>query len=177
MLWLSLLVRLECILYNVLGKKWVDYISSAHIQRSMTSENDIPVHCDVIIRQVREWIYNLCSFGIWNIYNCERERKKNHCAISFKETLVTEWRKDVDLLFTMTAVQLLYNVVFIYEQKYNIVLLYAYLYTRYITVWCFFFTLSIFNWLLIKTKQFYSWCISFLLNDTSNSSSYLLAVL
>lgn len=72
-------MRLECILYNVLGEKWVDYISSAHIQRSMTSENDIPVHCDVIIRQVREWIYN-----------CERERKKNYCAISFKETLVTE---------------------------------------------------------------------------------------
>lgn len=83
-------LRMYIYIYNVLGKKWVDYISSAHIQRSMTSENDIPVHCDVIIRQVREWIYNLCSFGIWNIYNCERERKKNYCAISFKETLVTE---------------------------------------------------------------------------------------
>lgn len=55
-------MRLECILYNVLGKKWVDYISSAHIQRSMTSENDIPVHFDVIIRQVREWIYNYVLF-------------------------------------------------------------------------------------------------------------------
>lgn len=120
----------------------------------MTSENDIPVHCDVIIRQVREWIYNLCSFGIWNIYNCERERKKNHCAISFKETLVTEWRKDLDLLFLMTAVQLLYNVVFIYEQKYNIVLLYAYLYTKYITAWCFFFLCQFLTGYWLKQNNF-----------------------
>lgn len=69
-------MRLECILYNVLGKKWVDYISSAHIQRSMTSENDIPVHCDVIIRQVREWIYNyvLLEFGTFIIVS-ENVRK------------------------------------------------------------------------------------------------------
>lgn len=70
-------MRLECILYNVLGTKWVDYIiSSAHIQRSMTSENDIPVHCDVIIRQVREWIYNyvLLEFGTFIIVS-ENVRK------------------------------------------------------------------------------------------------------
>lgn len=69
-------MRLECILYNVLGEKWVDYISSAHIQRSMTSENDIPVHCDVIIRQVREWIYKyvLLEFGTFIIVS-ENVRK------------------------------------------------------------------------------------------------------